>query len=148
VPFGDIVADANVLLSAVVGKAAQRVFSAYVLKVHASEFKAHEVTEYLPLMAGKYGLPADLVDLRWRILPLIVHEASAYSGHFEKALADLKDRDPEDAHALALARSLDFPLWSNDRHLAKLEIPCYTTARLLNILDAQRRRKKAPSFRW
>jgi predicted nucleic acid-binding protein len=139
VPFEDIVADANVLLSAVVGKAAQRVFSAYVLKIHASAFNAREVTEYLPFMAGKYGLPADLVDLRWRILPLVVHEASAYSGHFEKALADLKNRDPEGAHGLALARSLGFPLWSNDRHLAQLEIPCYTTARLLKILDAQRR---------
>ena len=56
-PFEDIVADANVLLSAVVGKAAQRVFSAYVLKIHASAFNAGEVTEYLPFMAGKYGLP-------------------------------------------------------------------------------------------
>lgn len=139
-PFAGIVADANVLLSAVIGKAAQRVFSVYDLKVHASEFNAREVSEYLPLMARKYGLPADLVDLRWRILPLIIHEISEYSGYFEKALADLKDRDPKDAHAPALARSLGYPLWSNDRHLAKLGVPCYTTARLLKILDAQKGR--------
>ena len=136
--FEGIVADANVLLSAVIGKAAQRVFYAYDLKVHASEFNAREVREYMPFMARKYGLPADLVDLRWRILPLIIHQASEYSGHFDKALADLKDRDPEDAHALALARALGCPLWSNDRHLAKLGVPCYTTARLLKILEAQK----------
>jgi hypothetical protein len=43
-----------------------------------------------------------------------------------------------------LARSLGYPLWSNDRHLAKLGVPCYTTARLLKILDAQRLPKKTP----
>ena len=138
--FEGIVADANVLLSAVIGKAAQRIFSAYDLKVHASEFNTREVSEYLPFMARKYGLPADLVDLRWRSLPLIIHKTPEYSGYFEKALADLKDRDPDDAHALALARSLGYPLWSNDRHLAKLGVPCYTTARLLKILEAQKGR--------
>jgi predicted nucleic acid-binding protein len=112
----------------------------YDLKVHASEFNAREVSEYLPFMARKYGLPADLVDLRWRILPLIIHQTSEYSGYLEKALADLKDRDPEDAHALALARSLGYALWSNDRHLAKLGVPYYTTARLLKILDEQKGR--------
>jgi predicted nucleic acid-binding protein len=138
--FEGTVADANVLLSAIVGKAAQRVFSTPDLKVHASGFNAHEVSEYLPRMARKYGLPVDLVELRWRILPLTVHETSEYSGYFEKALADLKDRDPEDAHALALARALGCPLWSNDRHLAKLEVTCYTTARLLKIPNAQKGR--------
>jgi len=136
VPFEDIVADANVLLSAVVGKAAQRVFCRYNLRVHVSRFNVHEVGEYLPFMARKYGLPPELVDLRWQILRLVVHEASEYSAHLEKALADLKDRDPEDAHAPALARLLSYPLWSNDRHLARLGVPCYTTARLLKILGA------------
>lgn len=139
--FEGIVADANVLLSAVIGKAAQRVFSTHDLKVHASEFNAREVSEYLPFMAKKYGLPMDLVDLRWRILPLIPHGTSKYAGYFEKALADLKNKDPDDAHALALARSLGYPLWSNDRHLAKLGVPCYTTARLLKILEAKVRRQ-------
>jgi predicted nucleic acid-binding protein len=138
--FEGIVADANVFLAAVIGKVAQRIFSAYDLKVHASEFNAREVSEYLPFMARKYGLPAELVDLRWRILPLVMHRTSEYSGYFEEALADLQNRDPEDAHALALARSLGYPLWSNDRHLAKLGVPCYTAARLLKILDAQKRR--------
>ena len=139
-PFEDIVADANVLLSAVVGKAAQRIFSRGDLKVHSTAFNACEVNEYLPFMARKYGLPADLVNLRWRILPLVVHEASEYSGHLEKAFADIRDRDPEDAHALALARALGCPLWSNDRHLDKLGVPCYSTARLLKTLDTKKER--------
>jgi predicted nucleic acid-binding protein len=130
-----VVADANVLLSAVIGKAAQRIFLEPALAVHASEFNAAEVREYLPAMARKYALPENLVLLRWRLLPLVVHPTSAYARHYKKALADLRDRDPEDAHALALARMLQYPLWSNDRHLARFEIPCYTTARLLRILE-------------
>jgi predicted nucleic acid-binding protein len=135
VPLEAVVADANVLLSAVIGKAAQKIFSEHNLKVHASEFNASEVGEYLPVMARKYALPVNLVVLRWRLLPLIIHPASEYAGHYKKALADLKDRDPEDAHALGLARALNCPLWSNDRHLAKFEVACYTTARLLKILE-------------
>lgn len=136
--FEAVVADANVLLSAVIGKAAQKVFSESDLKVHASEFNVHEVSEYLPLMARKYGLPAGLVELRWRILPLIIHKTPEYSANYERALADLRNRDPEDAQALALARALGYPLWSNDQHLARLGVPCYTTARLLKILDARK----------
>jgi predicted nucleic acid-binding protein len=138
VPIEAVVADANVLLSAVIGKAAQKVFSEHDLKVHAAEFNANEVREYLSVIAEKYALPMRLIDLRWRLLPLVVHKASAYAGLYKKALADLRGRDPEDAHALALARALGFPLWSNDRHLTELGISCYTTATLLKILDAQK----------
>ena len=46
-PFEDIVADANVLLSAVIGKAAQEVFFKYRLEVHVTEFNVLEVEEYL-----------------------------------------------------------------------------------------------------
>lgn len=137
-PIEAVVADVNVLLSAVIGKAAQKIFSEHDLKVHVAEFNAREVKEYLPVMAGKYELPVGLVDLRWQILPLIIHKTSEYAGHYKRALADLKDRDPEDAHALALARALGYPIWSNDRHLTKLAIPCYTTARLIKILEKQK----------
>lgn len=139
-PLEAVVADANVLLSAAIGKAAQRIFSEHNLKVHASEFNAAEVGEYLPLMAGKYGLPVSIVVLRWKLLPLIIHPASDYARHYEKALADLRDRDPEDAHALALARALNCPLWSNDRLLARFEVPCYSTARLLRVLETPKGR--------
>ena len=89
-------------------------------------------------MAKKYGLPLNLVILRWRLLPLTIHKASESVRYYKKALEDLKMQDPEDAHALALARALAIPIWSNDRHLAKLDVPCYSTARLLRILDSQK----------
>jgi len=115
------------------------VFSKFRLEVHVTEFNALEVEEYLPFMGKKYGLPPDLLALRWKMLPLSIHSRSEYAGHLRKALADLKDRDPEDAHALALARALGFPLWSNDRHLSGCGALYYTTAQLLRTLDTQKK---------
>jgi predicted nucleic acid-binding protein len=100
-----------------------------------------EVEEYLPAMAAKYGLPFELVLLRWKLLPLSEHNKSDYQKEYPKALADLKNRDPEDAHALALARALRLPLWSNDRDLAGFDVLCLSTAKLLKklILNKQKR---------
>jgi hypothetical protein len=53
VPIESVVADANVLLSAVVGKAALRVITAFDVIVHVAQFNADEVTEYLPLSGFK-----------------------------------------------------------------------------------------------
>jgi predicted nucleic acid-binding protein len=133
-PIAGIVADANVLLSAVVGKAALRVFTRFTVKVHVARFNADEVVKYLPYMAGKYELPLELVEMQWKLLPLLLHSTDEYRSQLPQALADLKDRDPEDAHALALARALTLPLWSNDRDLRGLEVECYPTARLLRLL--------------
>jgi predicted nucleic acid-binding protein len=133
-PIASVVADANVLLSAVVGKAALRVFTQYAVVVHVAQFNVNEVAEYLPYMAGKYRLPVELVEMQWKLLPLRIHPVSDYHNELPQAIADLKDRDPEDAHALALARSLTLPLWSNDRDLRGLGVECYPTARLLQIL--------------
>ncbi|MCX7014815.1 MAG: PIN domain-containing protein [Candidatus Sumerlaeota bacterium] len=133
-PIVAVVADANVLLSCVVGKAALRVMTDYGLAVHVARFNAGEVREYLPRMAAKYQLSPHLVELQWRLLPVTVHEPAGYAQHVPRALADLKDRDPEDAHALALARALALPLWSNDRHFDGVEIRRYSTARLLSQL--------------
>jgi predicted nucleic acid-binding protein len=51
---------------------------------------------------------------------------------------DLKERDPEDAHVLALARALGLPLWSNDHHLEKIGLPVFTTAKLLRVLEGRK----------
>jgi predicted nucleic acid-binding protein len=134
--IADLVADANVLLSAVAGKAALRVFTQYRVRVHTTRFNAEEVTGYIPLFAQKYGLSREQVELQWRLLPLVVHPPDSYNGCFSWAAEVLSDRDPDDAHPLALARTLDLPIWSNDRDLQNHGIPCYPTAELLKILDS------------
>src|SRR5262245_55471077 len=113
-PIAGVVADANVLLSAIVGKSALRVFAKFAIQVHASQFNANEVTEYLPEMAQKYGLPVELVSLQWKLLPVRLRREED-KAHLPTALAELKNRNPEDAHVLALAKSVRLSIWSNDR---------------------------------
>jgi predicted nucleic acid-binding protein len=136
-PIAGVVADANVLLSAIVGKSALRVFTEFAIQVHASQFNADEVTEYLPEMAQKYRLPVELVSLQWKLLPLRLHREEDYKAYLPDALAELKNRDPEDAHVLALAKSVGLSLWSNDRDLANVTVECLTTDKLLRALQDQ-----------
>jgi predicted nucleic acid-binding protein len=136
-PIAGVVADANVLLSAIVGKSALRVFTDFAIQVHASQFNADEVTEYLPEMAQKYKLPVELVSLQWKLLPLRLHREEDYEMYLPDALGELKNRDPEDAHVLALARSVGLSIWSNDRDLANVTVECLTTAKLLRALQDQ-----------
>jgi predicted nucleic acid-binding protein len=137
VPIESVVADANVLLSAAIGKAALRVITEFEVTVHAAVFNVDEVAEYLPHMAAKYRLPLELVEMQWKLLPIQVHELPEYRPLLAQAEADLASRDPEDAHALALARRLNLPLWSNDRDFDGLGVECYPTGRLLTILRRQ-----------
>ena len=109
-PIEGVVADANVLLSAAVGKAALRVITEFKIDVHVAQFNADEVAEYLPLMSRKYGLQAELVEMQWKLLPLKIYPLTNYRTRLPRAIEDMKRRDPEDAHALALAWSLDLPL--------------------------------------
>ena len=44
-----VLADANVLLSAIVGKASLRILTEFGDVVHAARFNTEEVAEYLPL---------------------------------------------------------------------------------------------------
>jgi len=158
-PIAAVVGDANVFLSAVIGKAALRVFtelsgaslhptlagrrspptlrhpgSEFGVEVHVCNFNADEIREYLPRMAGKYRLPLDLVELQLRLLPMRLHPEADYAHHLGAARTDLAARDPDDAHQLALARALGLPLWSNDRDLDAHGVECFTTARLLKVL--------------
>lgn len=138
--FDGVVADANVLLSAIVGKAALRVFTEFSVPIHTSQFNADEVLEYLPFMAQKYVLPTNLVLYRWHLLPIQVHQQYEYILHLDTARQALLKRDPDDAHPLALAMELDLPLWTNDKDLLDHGVECLTTAVLINQLSQPRSR--------
>jgi predicted nucleic acid-binding protein len=137
-PFAAVVADANVLLSAAIGKAALKVMTRFRIEVHTTEFNIAEVEEYLPRLISKYQLMAEEVYLHWRVLPITVHAEADYESEIEQARGDLAERDPDDAHPLALSRALELPLWSNDRDLQDLdEVKCYGTSRLLELLEIE-----------
>jgi len=129
-----VVADANVLLSAAIGKAALRVIVEHSVEVHVTDFNASEVQRYLPRLCEKFSLPRDVVELQWRLLPLRKHPEKEYEGQLGWARRQLESRDPDDAHPLALARALQLPLWSNDSDLKGHGVDCYTTAVFLKRL--------------
>lgn len=134
-PIAAVVADANVLLSAVIGKAALRVFTEFGVEVHAIRFNASEVERYLPRLTAKYGLPARLVELQWRMLPVKIHDVGSYRDELARAVRAIAHRDADDVHRLALARKLQLPLWSNDDDLRGHGVDCYPTAMLIRRLE-------------
>lgn len=129
-----LAADANVILSAVIGKSALRVFTAGRFEIFTTRFNIDEVREYLPHLAAKYGLSTDVLLLQLSLLPLQVKDEKYYAGKMREARDLISSRDEDGAHLLALSLALKIPVWSNDRHFANLPVPAYTTAQLLKHL--------------
>jgi len=129
-----VAADSNVLLSAIAGKAAGRVFSDSKLVVVTTEENVAEVREYLPEFAAKYGLSAEALREVLEVLPIQVLGKRQYSTHLFEARSLLGDRDPDDVPLAALALKLDIPIWSNDHDFDDFPTGFYTTAKLIKVL--------------
>ena len=124
-----VAADSNVLLSAVIGKAAARVFTRTDLEVITTAFNCDEVREYLPVLSKKYKLDPQDVSLQFEMLPLSVYPPAYYKEWMPHALRTIKD--PDDAHLLALSMKQGVPIWSNDEDFNLRMVQRYTTAELL-----------------
>jgi predicted nucleic acid-binding protein len=129
-----LAADSDVILSAVIGKAALQIFTRPEIEFITTEFNLEEVEEYLPRLASKYGLDEKLLLWQFKMLPLDGFSEKYYKSHLPRAQKLLKERDPDDIHLAALALKEGIPLWSNDRDFEKLSMLVYTTAQLLKIL--------------
>lgn len=130
-----IAADSNVLLSAVIGKAALRVFSCDQIEVCTTEFNVVELSEYLPLLARKYDLDPTQIWTQWRMLPVKVFKEAYYKTKMAEAGKLLSQRDPDDVHLAALALKEGIPVWSNDRDFEGLPgVKVFSTAKLLTVL--------------
>ena len=128
---GRIAADANVLLSAVTGRAALKVFTQAHLEVVSTTLNIKEVREYLPVMAGKYGIAVELLESQFQLLALKEYGLMDYQGSLAMARKIIGKRDPDDIDLLALALELEIPIWSNDGDFEGTGIEWYTTAQLL-----------------
>ena len=129
-----VAADSNVILSAVVGKAALKVFTRTQVKVVTSTNVLDEVREYLPKMAESYELAVEALEGQFRLLAIEEYERWQFESALSKAERRLGHRDPDDAELLALALKLSVPIWSNDNDFKDTGVECYTTARLLRTL--------------
>lgn len=134
-----LAADANVLLSAVLGGRARLILeSARVDEILTVEEVVREVEEYAGLLARKKRLAEDVVLLAVAALPVSIIGLAAYADAIPEAQRRIVQRDPDDVDLLALAISFKTPVWSNDKHFKSTGVPWFTTEALrrrLNLLD-------------
>jgi predicted nucleic acid-binding protein len=130
-----IAADTNVLLSAIAGKAARRVFSVPDLRVVTTERNLAEVEEYIPVFAVRYGLSEPWLHDVLRLLPVEIYDESEYASEITAAREWLSGRDEDDVGLAALALTLRIPIWSNDNDYSDFPLGLFTTARLLKVLQ-------------
>ena len=130
-----LVADANVLLSAVLGGRAKVVLSHPKIEgIFTTEVTLSEVEEYVILLARKRRLSLDTLLLAVATLPVSVVERETYARAVAQARSLIGQRDPDDIEILALALHLKIPLWSNDNDFRDTGVEWYTTAELLQRL--------------
>ena len=134
-PIKSVAADANVLLAAIAGRAAARVFAERPeLIVITTKVTLREVHKYVPEFARRYGLDLEVLHEITDNLPVQRYAQPAYRSHLAQARHYLEHRDPDDVALGALALKLNVPVWSNDNDLRELPLPVYSTAVLLRML--------------
>ena len=135
-----LVADANVLLSAVIGgRAALALRHEKVDQIFAPSTAYDEVVEYLPSLAKKKRLELDTLLLACAALPVAVVERPQYEGKLATARRRIGKRDPDDVDVLALALELNVAVWSNDNDFEDTGVEWHTTAELLKMLGIESR---------
>ena len=132
--FRSSLADSNVLLSAVIGKAAIKIFTHTDLEILTTRFNVQEVEEYLPYLSTKYHLEIRQLWVQLKMLPMQIIEAEEYKSQFPFAQEYLGRRDIDDIHLAALALVKDIPIWSNDSDFENIpHVTVYPTAKLLKL---------------
>jgi len=127
-----LVADANVLLPAVIGGRASAVLRhPSITEVITAETTIGEVKEYAPQLATKRRIPQDTVMLAVASLPVRVVERAAFEKRIPEAKRRMGKRDPDDVEVLALALHAGLPVWSNGNDFEDAGVEWFTTAALL-----------------
>ncbi len=131
----DLAADANVLLSAIIGGRARFALNhPEIGEIFTTEHNFAEVEEYATVLARKKRTPPDILLLAVAALPVTVVSRSQYAKKVPEALRLIGHRDPDDAGLLALALQFEIPVWSTDRDFEGLRADLFTTERLLRRL--------------
>ena len=109
-----IVVDANIIISALLGGVTAGVFFKGTFIFITSDFTIKEIEKYVLELSKKLGVSEDKLRSALELLPLKVVERREYESFLSKAAQMIKD--PKDVPILALALSLNLPLWTNDKH--------------------------------
>lgn len=136
IPLKKLAADANVILSAVAGKAALRVLLKEDIEIATTQFNIDEVRQYLGVIAEQYSLGEEILESQLKLLPIEIYSQHFYESFLKGASKKLSGRDDDDIELLALALKLKIPVWSNDSDFKDSGVEVYTTAKLLKIVQA------------
>ena len=116
-----LVADANVLLSAIIGGRARALLDHPSVSAYfTTEHTIAEVFEYAGRLGAKRGLRIDTVMLEFGSLPATIVARAAYEDFIPEATRRIGKRDPDDVDVRALALHLDAAVWSNDNDWVSL----------------------------
>jgi predicted nucleic acid-binding protein len=130
-----LAADANVLLSSLIGGRARLILdNAQVTEVLTAESTFAEVEEYGLVLACKKRLPEDVVLLALAAMPVTIIPRSKYAASLSTARLKIGRRDPDDLDILALALQFRIPLWPNDKDFTDTGVEWLTTENLLRRL--------------
>jgi predicted nucleic acid-binding protein len=133
-----LAADANVLLSALIGGQAARVLRhPKIREILTTEITMAEVQEYAEQLARKRHLAVDLVVLAAATLPVVTVPRSMYASSLAEARKRIGRRDADDVDLLALAIERKLILWSNDNDFENTGVNWHTTASLLAALESK-----------
>jgi predicted nucleic acid-binding protein len=124
-----IVLDANIIVSAIVGKYARRQMSHLVDAGADLAAPAPQFSEALDVLTGKLGATlAEAVAALEQLLQVIrLLEPAAYAMMETSARARLQDRGQRDWPVLAAAMTFDAGVWSNDRDFFGVGIAVWST---------------------
>ena len=133
------VADANVVLSSVIGGRASRAFGdPDCPRIFGAAAVRDEVLDWLPRLAAKRGFDLSLLLGVFQLLPIEWVEEDGYRRHEKEARKRMRGRDEDDWPTVALALSLGESraafIWTNDKDLAVAGLDTMTTAQLLSAL--------------
>lgn len=134
-----LVADANVLLAAVLGGRARTVIQhPEIEELLTAQATFAEVQEYAVILARKKRLSLDALMLAMAALPVTIVDDTVYASALPRARRLVAQRDPDDVNILALTLHTRLPLWSNDNDFEETGVEWYTTAELLRKLGIGR----------
>lgn len=134
-----LAADANVLLSAILGHAAFRAIDEGKVEVVTTLDTLAEVEEYLPALAEKVGVDSAAIAATLKAIKLLSYGPKKYRKLLPLARRLIQARDPDDVPLLTLALTMNIPVWTNDRAFGLIGVETYTTAQLLARLGIRKR---------
>lgn len=134
-----LAADANVLLSAILGHAAFRAIDEGNVEPVTTLKTLEEVREHLPVFAETSGLDEETLGENLEALGVLAYGPRKYRRRLPAARRLIEARDPDDVDLLALALTLKVPIWTHDRDFEGVGVETCTTAQLLAKLGSRGR---------